>query len=99
MGEPTVKDLVAKIAQLEATVEALNLKLEKQIKDSAGMERFNTALRMGTESQMEDIGERVKNIELTIFPKLSKDIFQLHEIVPMDGKAWNPFDYRYPWKK
>jgi hypothetical protein len=97
MSEPTVKELMEKIAQLEAGIAALQVKLDKEIKNSACMFRLNHALRDSMASRVDDFGERIKNMELTLFPKLQGAINSAEEIVPFDGKAWNELDYRNPW--
>ena len=91
------KELAAKISQLEAVIQALTQKLEKEIKHNANMDRLNTELRKLIENDVIDAFERIKNIELKFFPGLASDIIRLNGIIGEgDGKAWNPLDQRKP---
>jgi hypothetical protein len=94
------EEITARIARLEAAVEALTLKVEKQIKHNDGMHRLADRMHNRIDNSLADAFERIKNMELrlspNLVPNLVSDILRLHEIVPPDGKAWNPLDYRDP---
>jgi hypothetical protein len=95
--DPNLNELVARIAHLEMDIEGLTLKLEKEIKHNANMDRLNTELRKLIENDVIDAFERIKNIELKFFPNLAGDIMRLNGIIGEDdGKAWNPLDQRKP---
>jgi regulator of replication initiation timing len=95
--DPNLNELVARIAHLEMDIEGLTLKLEKEIKHNANMDRLNTELRKLIENDVIDAFERIKNIELKVFPNLAGDIMRLNGIIGEDdGKAWNPLDQRKP---
>ena len=95
MSQPTVTELLEKIAGLERTVVALALKLEKESNHTAAMFTLNTEIRTLIENEVMDAFERIKQIELTLFPNLAGDIVRLHRIVGEgDGRAWNPLDKR-----
>jgi hypothetical protein len=92
--EPTIRDLMEKISALEASAAALQIKLDKESKHNANMDRLNTELRHLLEKDVVAAFERIKNIELKIFPNLAGDIVQLNNIIGDDAKAWNPLDRR-----
>jgi len=96
-SEPTIKELLDRIAGLESAIEALALKLNKEIKHNEQMDRLNTLLRKMTEDDVVDAFERITNIEFKIFPNLARDIRDLHRIIGWsDDNAWNPLDKRKP---
>ena len=90
------EELAAKLTRLEAAIEALTLKVDKQIRHNDAMHRLADRVHNRIDSSLADAFERIKNMELRLFPNLASDILRLHEIVPHDGKAWNPLDYRAP---
>jgi len=90
------EEITTRIARLEAAIEALTLKVDKQIKHNDAMHRLADRVHNRIDSSLADAFERIKNMELRLFPNLASDILRLHEIVPHDGKAWNPLDYRDP---
>jgi hypothetical protein len=96
VSEPTVKDLLERIAGMEDAIDALTQTLEKQIKANAGYNKHHSRIQKLIQNDLSDAFERIKNIELKFFPHLADDIRRLYEMVPDDDKAWNPLDYRKP---
>ena len=97
MDEPTIKQFTQRIAVLEAAVESLKEQLEKEVKHNANMDRLNSELRGLIEADVIDALERVKNIELKVFPNLVRDIIEVNKIIGTgDDNRWNPLDHRPP---
>lgn len=95
MSEPTVADLMKKIELLEAGMETTRAKLDEEIKHNANMDRLNTELRKLIEKDVIDAFERIKNIELRLFPNLACDISEINKIIGEgENRAWNPLDHR-----
>jgi hypothetical protein len=97
MSEPTSAEFRERIAKLEARVDALTVRLEKEIKQNHALYRLGNALRASMKSRLDDIGERMKHIELKLFPNLAGAMRSVQEIVQFDENGWNELDYRDPW--
>ena len=95
MSELTTRELMDRVARLETAMQELTLKLQKETRNNADLDRLNTELRRLIEKDVIDAFDRIKNIELKFFPNLARDISQLNSIIGEgDGKAWNPLDRR-----
>ena len=50
---------------------------------------------LAMDRDLADARDRIKNLELTVFPNLAKDIKQVHDIIGDSGdKSENPLDKR-----
>jgi regulator of replication initiation timing len=97
MSEPTTHGLIERISRLEQAIEALTQRLEEEIKPNDNMDRLNSELRRLVENDMFDAFQRIKSLELKLFPGLGGDIVHLNGIIGEgDGKAWNLLDKRTP---
>jgi hypothetical protein len=86
--------LADKISRLEATVQALTEKLEKEISRNA---KFTLRQLDGIDGDVAELFDRIKHIEVKFFPNLARDIVRMYEIIGEDeDKGHNPLDSRKP---
>lgn len=110
--EEKIKELLQRIARLETTVESMRVSLEEFLKKFRALElkiqnNGEQLLRLGDivfadiknhDDRFDCAFERIKGLEVTVFPNLLKDIESVHRIVGGDGVPGkrNPLDYRKP---
>lgn len=93
--DSSTKELLYRISQLETAMAVFTEKLDKAVRHNSNMHRLNIQHRELIESDLVDAFERIKNIELKVFPNLAEDIIHLNDIIGEgNGKAWNPLDQR-----
>jgi len=94
---PRADELEGQIKRLEARFDKLASDLDRVVKIGS---KFDETLgkRLDILSQgQQDVFERVKNLELKLFPNLSGDIMQVYNIIGEgDDKAYQPLDRRKP---
>ena|ERR1700722_2960565 len=102
--EPRLNELLGKISQLEAVVEALAGKLESLARqEKANTEITDEHLKLIHHVQdthhaaFRNVFERLRNVEAKLFPNLAADIGALQNIIGGgEDKVLNPLDYRKP---
>jgi DNA repair exonuclease SbcCD ATPase subunit len=95
--DPTTKELLHEIRQLQANVETLTKHLEKVARQQKDWDEINTEYRKLIERDATDALDRIKRIELKLFPNLADDLSKAQNIIGEgDGHDWNPLDHRKP---
>jgi hypothetical protein len=92
--------LKAKIVDLEAQLDKLTDKHQRDVNALMGCDDVLDKHRKVTDAELDDAFERIKKIELTVFPHLVSDITDLNRVIgDHETKAYNPLDFRDPTKK
>ena len=94
----------AQITALNKKIERLDARLEELITDYRKMVRvlggYDDLLNKHCkilEKELADAFERIKHLELTLFPNLGPDMLQLYDIIGEgEKKVDNPLDHRKP---
>src|ERR1700736_2922224 len=90
-----IDELRQKIARLEARLEELGTDYRKVVRSLGRYDELNAKHCNMLEKELADAFERIKHIELTLFPNLMPDITRLHGIIgDVEDKADNPLDHR-----
>lgn len=74
---------------------ALEDKLERVIILSKNMDQLNAKHCTLLSREVHEAFDRIKHLELTVFPNLARDIQDVHDIIGEgENKADNPLDHR-----
>src|SRR5437764_11543498 len=99
-NDTEIAALKAKIADLEARLAKLTDKHQRDVKALMGCDDILDKHRKAMHAELTDAFERIKKIELSLFPHLAHDIDDLNRVIGEgDTKAYNPLDFRDPSKK
>jgi hypothetical protein len=95
--EERMKTLEAGIKRLEACMDDLLKRLTRVSKTGYEYDLLQDRHLKILDRDQEQAFERIKNLELRLFPGIAPDIDRLHEIIgDHDGKADEPLDRREP---
>lgn len=95
-----ITSLKGKVADLEARLEQLNEKYQRSVNGLMGLHDVLNKHRMRMDAESDDAFERIKNIELALFPRLIRDMRHLYSVIgDHEPKAYNPLDFRDRSKK
>ncbi len=90
----------ALLASITARLDKLERDFRSLSKSFVGCEELDAITRRITKNDLRYGFERIKNLELTVFPNLRTDITALADIIgDDDAKAYNPHDFRGPKSK
>jgi len=99
-SENEITELRAKVADLEAQLAKLTEKHQRDVKALMGCDDVLDKHRKAMHAELNDAFERIAHIELTLFPRLPRDIDHLNNVIgDQDTKAYNPLDFRDVSKK
>jgi hypothetical protein len=99
-NEADINELRAKVADLEARLAGLTDKHQRNVTALMGCDAVLDKHRKLNDAELTDAFERIKKLELTIFPHLAGDIADLNRVIGNDErKAYNPLDFRDRQKK
>jgi len=94
---PNDSALIERISKLEALVGTLAVEIKKFARWMQDGDRLIIERIRIVERHQEDAFERIKNMELKLFPDLARDIIRLNDIVgDGENKADNPLDRGKP---
>jgi hypothetical protein len=94
-NDTDIAALKAKIADLEAQLAKLTDKHQRDVKALMGCDDVLDKHRKINDAELTDAFERIKKLELTVFPHLPGDITDLNRVIgDGDTKAYNPLDFR-----
>jgi hypothetical protein len=92
--------LRTKVAELETRLEQLSVKHQRDVKALLGCDDIHDKHRKVIEADLEDAFERIKHVELTLYPNLMRDMRHLYRVIgDHEPKAYNRLDFRDRSKK
>jgi len=95
-----IKQLQAKVAQLEARLEQLDKKYQRSVNALMGLHDVLDKRCTVMDAESADAFERIKHVELTLYPNLMKDMRHLYRVIgDHEPKAYNRLDFRDRSKK
>lgn len=94
-NQPQIDELKQTVARLEARLEELGTDYRKVVRSLGRYDELNAKHCNLLEKELVNAFERIKHIELTLFPNLMPDITRVHDIIGEgEDKADNPLDHR-----
>jgi hypothetical protein len=99
-SDEQIKLLHEKVAQLESRLEQLDKKYQRSVNALMGLHDVLDKNRKVMEADLEDAFERIKHVELTLYPNLMRDMRHLYRVIGNhEPKAYNRLDFRDRSKK
>jgi uncharacterized protein with von Willebrand factor type A (vWA) domain len=99
-NDEKIRHLEQKVTALEERLAKLTEKHQRDVKALMGCDDVLDKHRKAMQAELNDAFERIAHIELTLFPRLPRDINQLNDVIgDQDTKAYNPLDFRDPSRK
>ena|ERR1700730_13610635 len=99
-NDKKIYQLEQKIASLQERLAKLAEKQQRDVTALMGLDDVLDKHRKSLTAELCDAFDRIKHIELSLFPRLARDMNNLYDVIgDEDTKAYNPLDFRDPSKK
>jgi len=87
--------LQQRVRELEAQIEKLNARANRIVKLGMDFDQLNSRHCKILDREVREAFDRIKHLELTLFPNLGHDIRAVHDIIGEgEDRADNPLDHR-----